>query len=70
MLFYEYDKSKGNEKEMIQYFTRKVKKYRQQYKKANRPINDEHDHCQSVLAGMLPVAPSLAGMQPVFRHVQ
>ena len=29
-----------------------------------------HDHCQSVLAGMLLAASSLAGMQPAFRYVQ
>jgi ABC-type transport system involved in Fe-S cluster assembly fused permease/ATPase subunit len=40
VFFYEYDESKENEKEMIQYFTRKVEKYRQQDKKANRPIDN------------------------------
>ena len=40
MFFYDYDESKENEKEMIQYFTRKVEKYKKQDKKANRPIDD------------------------------
>ena len=38
--FYDYDKSKKTEREMLQYFTRKVKKYRQQDKKAKRSIDD------------------------------
>ena len=40
MLFYDYDESKEKEREMIQCFTRKVEKYKQQVKKANRSIDD------------------------------
>ncbi|MFM7985973.1 MAG: hypothetical protein ACKPKO_42325, partial [Candidatus Fonsibacter sp.] len=38
--FYDNDESGEEEKDMLQYFTRKVEKYRQQYNKANRPIDD------------------------------
>ena len=38
--FYDYDESKESEREMLQYFARKVDKYRQQDKKANKSIDD------------------------------
>ncbi|MFM7987488.1 MAG: hypothetical protein ACKPKO_50065, partial [Candidatus Fonsibacter sp.] len=37
---YDYDESAEKEKDMIQYFTRKVENYRLQDKKANRSIGD------------------------------
>ena len=40
VFFYDYDESAEKERDMIQYFTRKVEKYRQQDKKANRSIDD------------------------------
>ena len=40
VFFYDYDESAEKEKDMLKYFDRKVNQYRQQDKKANRPIDD------------------------------
>jgi hypothetical protein len=40
VLFYDYDENAEREEAMLQYFTRKVDRYKQQDKKAKREVND------------------------------
>jgi tetrahydromethanopterin S-methyltransferase subunit D len=47
VLFYDYDENAKDEEAMLQYFTRKVDRYKQQDKKAKREVQN---HCYVTVA--------------------
>ena len=59
--FFDYDENKENEEQMLQYFQRKVEKYKQQDKKAKRPINQNGYITKEILAGWVGLSCSSCG---------
>ena len=53
MLFCDYDENAEREEAMLQYFTRKVERYKQQDKKARREVDDQHYVTVAWLLGCL-----------------
>ena len=53
MLFYDYDENAEKEEAMLQYFTRKVDRYKQQDKKARHEVDDQQYVTVAWLSGCL-----------------
>ena len=53
LLFYDYDENAEREVAMLQYFTRKVDRYKQQDKKARREVDDQNYVTVAWLLGCL-----------------